>query len=68
MTCSLAIQAWLNFFAVHLSAALIQTHLKTLESSSFLRPWILTQLAPVPSVTYSSVLGRNHFGFWSESF
>ena len=52
------------FFALHLSAALIQLMWRPLRVAPF---WGLDSDS-VPSVTYPSVLGRNHFGFWSESF
>lgn len=59
------LQVRLNFFLLFTS-----------QQHAFKLMWRPLRVAPfwgldsdsVPSVTYSSVLGRNHFGFWSESF
>lgn len=59
------LQVWLNCFLLFTS-----------QQHSFKLMWRPLRVAPfwgldsdsVPSVTYPSVLGRNHFGFWSESF
>lgn len=60
------LQVWLNFFFLLFTSQ--QHSFKLMCRPLRVAPFWGLDSDSAPSVAYSSVLGRNHFGFWSESF